>query len=244
MKNKQKAISKILTLILFLLAAPLCAQTSEGLIKTADSLFTAKRYTQSLELYKDVLKKHEYSESMLLKMAFIQEGLGQISESLYYLNLYNKVSDDELALTKMEELAKKHRLQGYSASQSWQVSLLFKKYYDIILNVLMSIAVLLFTILIYLNRKKRNPMPVAISLSVFLALLFFHVNFSQNTNTGIVHYNSTYLMSGPSAGSSVVEIIDEGHLLDILDRKDVWVHTKWMNQDVYVKEDQILVVEL
>jgi hypothetical protein len=177
-------------------------------------------------------------------MAFIQEGLGQISESLYYLNLYNKVSDDELALLKMEELAKKHRLQGYSASQSWQISLLFKKYYGIILKVLMSIVVLLFTILIYLKRKKMNPMPVAISLSVFLALLFFHVNFSQNTNSGIVHYNSTYLMSGPSAGSSVVEIIDEGHLIDILDRKDVWVHTKWMNQDVYIKEDQILVVEL
>lgn len=244
MKNKQKAISKILTLILFLLVTQLNAQTSEGLIQTADSLFTAKQYTQSLELYKEVLKKHEYSESMLLKMAFIQEGLGQISESLYYLNLYNKVSDDELALLKMEELAKNHRLQGYSASQSWQISLLFKKYYGIILKVLMSIVVLLFTILIYLKRKKMNPMPVAISLSVFLALLFFHVNFSQNTNSGIVHYNSTYLMSGPSAGSSVVEIIDEGHLIDILDRKDVWVHTKWMNQDVYIKEDQILVVEL
>lgn len=144
----------------------------------------------------------------------------------------------------MEELAKKHRLQGYSASQSWQVSLLFKKYYDIILKVLLSIAILLFAILIYLKRKKMNPMPVAISLSVFLALLFFHVNFSQNKNSGIVHHNSTYLMSGPSAGSSVVEIIDEGHLLDILDKKDIWIRTKWMNQDVYVKEDQILVVEL
>jgi hypothetical protein len=51
-------------------------------------------------------------------------------------------------------------------------------------------------------------------------------------------------MSGPSAGSSVVEIIDEGHLLDVLGKKDIWVHTKWMNQDVYVKEDQILMIEL
>ena len=244
MKNKQKAISKILTLILFLLSAQMSAQPSKELIKKADSLFAAKQYTQSLELYKDVLNKHEYSASMLLKMAFIQEGLGQISESLYYLNLYHKVSDDDLALTKMEELAKKHRLQGYAESQSWKVSLLFKKYYDIIFKVLMGIAIFLLALLIYLKRKKLNPMPIAITLSAFLALLFFHVNFSQNTNTGIVHYNSTYLMSGPSAGSSVVEIIDEGHLLDILGKKDVWVHTKWMNQDVYVKEDQILVIEL
>lgn len=244
MKNKQNVISKILVLILFLLTTHLIAQPTTQMVQKADSLFAAKQYTQSLELYKEVLKQHKYSESMLLKMAFIQEGLGKISESLYYLNLYQQVSDDELALLKMEELAKKHRLQGYSASQSWQVSLLFKKYYDIILKVLLSIAILLFAILIYLKRKKMNPMPVAISLSVFLALLFFHVNFSQNKNSGIVHHNSTYLMSGPSAGSSVVEIIDEGHLLDILDKKDIWIRTKWMNQDVYVKEDQILVVEL
>ncbi len=244
MKNKQKAISKILVLILFLLSHSLSAQSSGEQIKKADSLFAAKQYTQSLELYKEVLNKHEYSEAMLLKMAFIQEGLGQISESLYYLNLYHKVSDDDLALSKMEELAKKHRLQGYAESQSWKVSLLFRKYYDIIFKVLTGMAIFLLALLIYLKRKKLNPMPIAITLSAFLALLFFHVNFSQNTNTGIVHYNSTYLMSGPSAGSSVVEIIDEGHLLDILGKKDVWVHTKWMNQDVYVKEDQILVVEL
>ncbi|MFZ1806033.1 MAG: hypothetical protein WAU36_02370 [Cyclobacteriaceae bacterium] len=244
MKNKQKAVSNILVLILFLLSTHLSAQSSDGLIKKADSLFAAKQYTQSLDLYKEVMDKHEYSEAMLLKMAFIQEGLGQISESLYYLNLYHLVSEDELALSKMEELAKMHRLQGYSTSESWQVSLLFKKYYDMILKVLMGCAILLLALLIYLKRKRLNPMPVAITLSAFMALLFFHVNFSQNTNSGIVHYNSTYLMSGPSAGSSVIEIIGEGHLLDILDKKDVWVHTKWMNQDVYIKEDQILKVEL
>lgn len=244
MKNKQKAISKITTLILLLLSINLCAQPSADLIKSADSLFAIKQYTQSLDLYKEVLGKHEYSQSMLLKMAFIQEGLGQISESLYYLNLYHQASDDDRALVKMEELAKKHRLEGYSASESWKISLLLKKYYDSIFKILSGFIVLLFALLIYIKRKKMNPMPVGLSLSAFLAVLFFHINFSQHSNTAIVHYNSTYLMSGPSAGSSVVEIIDEGHLLNVLGKKDVWVHTKWRNQDVYVKEDQILVVEL
>ncbi len=244
MKNKQNVISKILVLILFLLTTHLIAQPTTQMVQKADSLFAAKQYTQSLELYKEVLKQHKYSESMLLKMAFIQEGLGQISEALYFLNLYYQASDDALALSKIEELAKKHHLQGYSSSQSKQISLLFKKYYGTILKLLAGCTILLFALLIYLRRQGLNQMPVAISILASLALLFYHVNFSQRSNSGIIHYNSTYLMSGPSAGSSVVEIIDEGHLLDVLGKKDIWVHTKWMNQDVYVKEDQILMIEL
>lgn len=244
MKNKQKTISNILILILFLIPILALSQSTASLITKADSLFTAKQYTQSLELYKEVLKKHEYSESMLLKMAFIQEGLGKISEALYFLNLYYQASDDALAISKMEELAKKYRLQGYESSQSQQVSLLFKKYYGIISKLLVSITILLVALLIYLRRKEMNRMPVAISIVVFLGLLFFQVNLSQTTHSGIVHHNSTYLMSGPSAGASVVGIIDEGHLLNIMGKKDVWIHTKWMNQDVYVKEDQILMIEL
>ncbi|MBK7650109.1 MAG: hypothetical protein IPJ20_04215 [Flammeovirgaceae bacterium] len=49
-----------------------------------------------------------YTPAMLLKMAYIQEGLGRISQSIYYLQLYYKATNDEQALSKIEELATKH----------------------------------------------------------------------------------------------------------------------------------------
>ncbi|MEQ8425509.1 MAG: hypothetical protein RIA63_12415 [Cyclobacteriaceae bacterium] len=244
MKNKQKAVLKILLIIpLLSLFSNLNAQTASTLVKKADSLFSIKQYTQSLELYKEVFSQGQYSESTLLKMAYIQEGLGRMSESLYYLNLYYLLSNDEQAAKKMEEIASKNHLYGYKADQTQQVFFLLREYSGVISKTLFAITILLFALLIYQKKRDRHPMPVAIAILVLLSVLFLHVNFSQKTRLGIVHHNGTYLMSGPSAGSSVITIINEGHMLDILDKKDVWVHAKWLNQDVYVKEDQVLMIE-
>lgn len=244
MKHKQKAISKILALLVAFLPLFASAQHPARLAREADSLFQAKQYTQSLERYKEILKKHEYSEAMLLKMAFIQEGLGQTSEALYYLSLYHQASNDAMALAKIEELANQHHLQGYAPSQSKQLALLFKKYSGALAKILAGCCILLVGLLAYLKRKGRNVMPTAISVLALLALLFYLVNFGEAAPSGIVHHNSTYLMSGPSAGASVVAIVDEGHMLGVLGKKDVWVHTRWMGQDVYVKENQLLMVGL
>lgn len=245
MKNKQKTVLKILNLILAVsLVGNLSAQSFDKLVGKADSLFAKKQYTQSLDIYKEIVARDKYSESILLKMAFIEEGLGRISESLYYLNLYYIASNDKTALDKMEDVANRHKLYGYKPSQARRLQFLLRSNYDLITKVLLGSAFILFGFSFYWKRKQKNPMPSAVFLLALLALLFFHINFSQKTNLGIVSTNSTYLMSGPSAGASVVDIVGEGHLLDLLDKDDVWVHVKWMNQDAYIREDKILEIEL
>ena len=73
-----------------------------------------------------------------------------------------------------------------------------------------------------------------------LGLLFAYVNLFTAPEEGIVSDNQTYLMSGPSAGSSVIAIINEGHQLKIKDKKDVWLKVEWREKNVYVKEDKLL----
>src|SRR5258706_15718509 len=113
MKNLQawflKIIIAFVPLFYFLSAE---AQTQN--MTKADSLFRAKQYTQSLELYQSIFNEKSYSPAMLLKMAYIQEGLGKIGPTLYYLKLYNLVSNDEQALNKMGELAAIFKLSGYA----------------------------------------------------------------------------------------------------------------------------------
>ncbi|HEY5692844.1 MAG TPA: hypothetical protein VIS49_15415 [Cyclobacteriaceae bacterium] len=245
MKNKQKAVSKILTVLLILCsAARVGAQSTADIIAQADSLFTRKQYTQSLELYQEILRQRQYSKALLLKMAFIHEGLGHLGESLYYLDLYYLASNDKQALIKMEEVAKKNRLVGYESNQKQLVFSLLRKYNYIIVSTAIGSLVFLFAALIYQRKSKRSPLPTAILMLIPMAILFFQINMSERTDQAIVSTNSTYLMSGPSAGSSVVSIINEGHLLNVLDKKDIWIHVKWMNQDVYLKEDQVLMVKL
>src|SRR3954471_13835099 len=89
------------------------AQQFSHRLAVADSLFSTKQYTQSLEQYKTVLDQRQYTPAMLLKMAYIQEGLSNIGPSMYYLNLYFLSSNDKSALKKMEDMATKYNLKGY-----------------------------------------------------------------------------------------------------------------------------------
>src|SRR5688500_4150311 len=94
------------------------AQVSGHRLNQADSLFVDKKYTQSLDHYRTILAQNEYSPAMLLKMAYIEEGLNRVGQALYYLNLYYLASNDKTVITKMEELAARYNLQGYENSET------------------------------------------------------------------------------------------------------------------------------
>src|SRR5687768_16146486 len=113
MKNMQRGYLKIVACIILITTFQTAfSQTSSFRLKTADSLFQAKRYTQSFEHYETILKQNQYTPSMLLKMAFIQEGLLHTGRAMYYLNLYYLSTNDKTALEKMNELATKYNLEG------------------------------------------------------------------------------------------------------------------------------------
>src|SRR3989337_2464064 len=106
----------VVSIVLSLSTFQSSAQISGYRLKTADSLFQAKRYTQSLEHYEEILRQKQYSPAMLLKMAYVYEGLNQIGSAMYYLNLYYIATSDKSVLDKMDELATKYDLEGYQAT--------------------------------------------------------------------------------------------------------------------------------
>src|SRR5690349_5794198 len=121
MKIMQRPVLKFLAVIIILnfsTSFQSRAQTSGFRLQTADSLFTAKRYTQSLEHYEEILRQRQYTPAMLLKMAYIQEGLNNMGSAMYYLNLYYIATNDKSVLEKMDEMATKFGLQGYETTDS------------------------------------------------------------------------------------------------------------------------------
>jgi hypothetical protein len=231
----QKRVYNIL-LFLFITFSAFSADTPSLLTK-ADSLYAAKQYTQAFERYEVIFAGGRYSPAMLLRMAYIQEGLGHLGESLYYINLYFLASNDTQALKKMEELAEKNKLEGYANSDSKKLQAFLQEHFTKI-TILLTAAALLLLAIMYYARTRKNIKPVfSATLLVFVLItLLVHINFSPMPSRGIVASPQTYLMSGPSSGSSLVAIIGEGHQLEIKGKKDIWLRVQWKDREAYVKE--------
>ena len=238
--------------ILVFLALALCwageangQTTLNQRLASADSLFAARQYTQALDKYLALHESGQWTPAMFLKMAYIQEALGHLGESLYYLNLYSLASHDPQAEAKMEELAKKYRLEGYGEEPAEALMIFLRSNYLPIATLLGALSLMLLALA--MNRARNNLRPswgLSLSPILLLAILLIHVEFTRQTRRAIVTRSQTYLMSGPSAGASVVDIVGEGHLVRIKSRQDVWLQVEWKDGEAFVRDFLVRKVEL
>ena len=242
MKNLQTWFSKFIVTIAFFFTCHYSIAQSQK-IKQADSLFRAKQYTQSLEVYQSLFSEQKYSPAMLLKMAYIQEGLGKIGQTLYCLKLYHLATDDEQALRKMEELAGKFGLSGYERNDSSRLQQWIDKEVIVVQFILAAI-LFLICFLIFIRKDKEQKPWFAAAAIVLIAASIFYINNFYSDNSVIVNNDRAYLMQGPSAGAPVVGVVAEGNQLELLGQNDVWLKVKWQDKIVYVKNNSVLTVML
>jgi hypothetical protein len=235
---------KKLIIILFLSlqsALTINAQSVNHLLTKADSLFVQQQFTQSFELY-DSIYKHmqEASPSMLLKMAFIKEGLGDITSAQYYLNEYYLVTSNEQALQKMEDLAEANNLKGYQHNDITFFFNIYYKNYNWLIIGLIIISVMVMGIILYQKNKfKTAPFANGFLLIILLASLFALVNFGKDYNRGVIIKNNTFIMEAPAAGSNLIDITTKGHKVVVSGKKDVWYKIEWQGKDGYVKAKNV-----
>lgn len=243
----QSRFLKFLLGVIFLLAISpfsLQAQISIHRLKEADSLYQQKKYTQSIDHYQTILKQREYTPAMLLKMAHIQEGLNHVGSALYYLNLYYIASNDKSVLGKMEELATRFNLEGYENTDADRVLSFYRDYHFHITLALAVIALFFVSFAFSIKRKGQRPVTPSVFTFLVLLLLFFHINWGGKISLGIISASNTFLMDGPSPGASVVAVVDEGHRVEIVGKKDVWLQVLWNGEVTYIKEGNLLPVRL
>ena len=217
------------------------AQNSFRNVKIADSLFSQQKYTESFNFYQTALMEDRVtSQAMLLKMAFIKEGLGDYSNALYYLNLYYLQTHNKKALRKMEDIAKEYSLYGYHYTDKEFFLNVFYRYYVQLVLLVSAMAFVLFAYFVYKRRKLHaKPLMSVIYLMITLIILLFMVNFGRSYQAGIIIKQNAYLMDGPSSGANLKEIVDKGHRVSILGREDVWIKIRWLEDVVYIRENQI-----
>lgn len=243
----QSRVLKIVKLSLIVLFFPitLLAQSNNPLLVRGDSLFQQKRYIQSLELYQKLFEDHRYTPAMLLRMAYVEEGLNNVSRSAYYLNLYYLATQDEDVLYKLEELATKNRLEGYATDEIDGLRTFYLTHRNLITYVLLFIAVL--TMAVAVTQKfvvKNKPVGEFVALCIVSVLFILHISQQSMWAKAIIAKNNTYVMNGPSAGASVLAIVRDGHRVEVLGTEDIWTKVSIAGSQGYVRTSSLLPVKL
>ena len=218
-------------------------QVTSFRLQQADSLYEKKQYTQSLEHYQAILGRKEYTPSMLLKMAYIEEGLGRVGQALYYLDLYYLATNDKLVQEKMEELSTKFNLKGYENTDATLVLSFYHDYREYISVALAALTVFFLSLLFYWRNKGKRLVAARFCMFTIVALLLVHVNFGERISTGIIGEPNTFLMEGPSPGSSVISVVNEGHRVEVIGKVDVWYEVMWNDNTAFVRDIDLLTIE-
>ncbi len=223
------------------LCSAFCLEASEKDLLVADTLFQKGNYTEALAIYSDFFEQRQQaSTQMLLKMAFIHEGLEQYAEALYYLSLYYRQRPSFEGLAHMEALAQRASLSGYEYSEFDFFRAFYHRYFEEISLGLLGIGLCCFLVLSYtVVRRWQVAQYYFIILLIFLILAFSVIVFTKQPPKGVISKNQTYLMDAPSAASKVSQIINKGHKVKILGQQDVWYKLAWGERTVYVHQNNL-----
>ena len=210
-------------------------------LASADSLFLSKKYTESLAVYNRIMERTgKASPAMLLKMAYINEGLENFGDALYYLNNYYSLTSDKKALTKMRDLATTMSLEGYEANNLDYALKIYNEYRFLIVAFFTALGILIVSIIYRQKKKHGKPAPsLGLALVFVMIVAMYLTNFSGLTAQGIISSPNAYLMSGPSAGADLVEVVGEGHKVEIVDQQDIWVEIRWREGRAFIRENNI-----
>ena len=215
---------------------------NEGEIAKADQYFAKKKYTESLAIYEKIFRKSgKASPSMLLKMAFINEGLGDYTQTLYYLSLHYEYAPSNGTLLRMEKIAKSQQLKGYEYSDFDYIKAIFQGYYFYFNLLVILIFGSIFGLFVYrINKQRRISTRQGITFFITLIGFFILFNFAESKPKAIIKNDKVFLMSAPSAASELKAKVGKGHRVEILSKKDIWYKVKLGKQVAYVRENNLL----
>lgn len=231
----------ILSVLLVASLSSVTADSGRALLM-ADEEFEKGKYTEAYEIYQNLFSQGVYSSSMLLKMAFIQDGLGNYQEALYYLDLYYKKSADRSVVGKIEEISEEWSLSGYSYDDIDFFKALLSRYKA---HLQMALVTLMLFLTVYILRKKQQkeqPVTASIFQLLTIAGLFFLSNNLFETDKGIIYMDNTLVRTGPSAGAEPVTVIEKGHKVEVVEQTSVWTKIKWRGEEGFIRNGRVRII--
>lgn len=191
-----------------------------------------------MEIYQPNFQLGIYSPSMLLKMAFIAEGIGDSENATLYLSKYYDLSPNPQTIAKIKSLTKQSELVGYEVSDGMRFVLFLVEYKELIVA---SLTLFLIMSLIFLWSKgnKLTEARFYWPSVILITLIFVTNNFLKGPNTALVTSSPSLIMTKPTAGGEPIGLVEPGHRVKIKSSKDVWFEIEWKNQVGYIKKNDV-----
>lgn len=210
-------------------------------LSKADSLFANQRFSDAKLIYsKAFFEENKTSQSALLKLAFMEEGLQNPVSTLFFLHQYYLFNPDSRLKNRIEDLASQNKFSGFSIDEADYAYFLYRVYGRQFELGLFGISVLIFLFLVYRKIKKvslgYNPVFVILFLLPSAYLFNFHLPYKRAILSG----DKIFLMSGPSSGASVVDVLGMGHRVEWVGSTDIWYEIKWNEKKGWVKKSDLL----
>lgn len=207
-------------------------------LKKADSLFNTRSYKEAMEIYDSNYQSGIYSPAMLLKMAFISEGIGDNERATLYLSKYYDLDPNPMAITKIKSLTGQRSLVGYEVSDGQRFIIFLTEYQDYIVGVL-AFFLVLSIVTSWITGRKSEKTQTFWPTILLMILIFFTNNFLNGPRTGLVTSSPTFIVTKPSAGGELIDMVEPGHRVRIKSSKDIWYEVEWKEKNAYIKKDDV-----
>ena len=233
---------KFISTVLLLVSFNTFSQELE--LKDADSLFYNENYAKSKKIYDSIFYINKfYSESMLLKMAMIEEKLNNYEKSIYYLSIIQRENNDNLIQEKINQIASKNQLETYNLSDIVYLNVFFLKYKSKLLSILIILISVIFAANVFLILKKNKPNFFLKGFYILSFLTLIIINYSV-PRIGIVSDNNTFIMNEPSSASDVFMIISKGEMLSITNNNiEAWYEVSIENKKKFIRKKNLYIID-
>ena len=207
----------------------------------ADSAFEAGAYQLAYRRYRGLLRQEAVaSPRLLMRMAYVQEGLGHYPAALYYLSMALARQPRLSTWRKMADMARTQRLTGYPETWRQDLQLTFRRYYYFGLQVLLLGAVVAGTLLFV--RRHQTTRGWWVTYGVYLLLTGVYLNLLGTERAALVVRPRAALMAGPSAGAAWLTTATAGDRLIVQGQQDTWYQVQWQGQEAYIRTQDLLLV--
>ena len=233
------SIIKTRILIFFLLFVTTNILANEKyLLNEGDSLFKLRKYVDAKKIYENLYyEKNYFSDAMLLKLSFIEEGMGNYEKALIYLSKHYYQTHNKETSTKIKSIAKKNELIGFEQND---LSLILNAYNK---NIYLIHSILVIILVLYLIIGEKKDTSYHIRFMIISVLVLAIMNFNLTKKQGIVDQDNTYIMNGPSSGSDVYSIIKKGNKLKISKEYSIWYEVIFENKKKYIRKKNISLID-
>lgn len=155
-----------------------------------------------------------------------------------YLSKYYDLSPNPQTITKIKSLTGQSELVGYEVSDAMRFILFLVEFKEIIVGGL-TVILIISLIFLWSKGEKLTEARFYWPSVLLITLIFVTNNFLKSQNAALVTKSPTLIVSKPSAGGEMVDLVEPGHRVKIRSSKDIWYEVEWKEKIAYIRKDNV-----